>query len=75
VGCTLLLLRSAAMHGWGFEIIPVCLAGVTSVMLALIGQWRERSLDATAPAAADAALPALASVFVTATAVSALLLR
>lgn len=73
--CALLLLHQAATQHWGRALIPVALAAVTSVVLAATAHHRERILATTAPRAISPALPAVASLLVTATALSLILLR
>ncbi|MEU7790974.1 MULTISPECIES: DUF202 domain-containing protein [unclassified Amycolatopsis] len=68
--CTLLLLHAAAQRHWGVALVPVLLSAGTSALLAAIGTLRERSLRAPEPGPAHPALPAIASLAVTATATS-----
>jgi len=72
--CTLLLLHEAASLHWGRALIPVVLAATTSVVLAAIAHHRERTLATTDPRAVNPALPAVASLLVSATALSLVLL-
>jgi len=74
VACTLLLLHSAAAQSWGRGLIPVGFGATTSVVLAIIAYRRDRRLRTTEPDPANPLLPAVASLFVTATALSTLLL-
>lgn len=72
--CTLLLLHEAATLHWGRALIPAVLAAATSVVLAAIAHHRERILATSGPRAIGPALPAVASLLVTATALSLVLL-
>jgi len=73
--CTLLLLHQAATLHWGPALIPVVLAAATSVVLAAIAHHRERILATAGPRPISPVLPAIASLLVTATALSPVLLR
>ncbi len=73
--CALLLLHEAATRSWGRALIPVVLASVTSVFFAATAQYRERILATTGPRAVSPVLPAVASLLVSATALSLVLLR
>lgn len=72
--CTLLLLHEAATLHWGRALIPAVLAATTTAVLAVIAHHRERILTTTTPRAINPALPAVASLLVSATAVSLALL-
>jgi hypothetical protein len=73
--CTLLLLHSAALRHWGLALVPVILSAATSALLAVVGAHRERALRAPEPVVMSAWLPAVASLAVTATAVSVVVLH
>ena len=73
--CTALLLHSAAQHHWGLALLPVLFAATTSVVLAGIGVQRERALRAPEPRPLHPAMPALASLAVTLTATSVVVLH
>lgn len=74
-GCAALLLHSAAQRHWGLALVPVLLAAGTSALLAGVAVRRERSLRAGRPAVMPAALPAIVSLAVTATAASVVVLH
>jgi len=73
--CTLLLLHSASLRGWGATTVPAVIAGCAAVALAVLGRARERQLrrPGPPPAAGRLALGGI-SALVTATAVAVLLL-
>lgn len=73
--CTALLLHSAAQRHWGLALVPVLLAAGTSALLAAAGARRERDLRTARPVALRPILPATASLAVTVTAASVLLLH
>ncbi|WP_410671035.1 DUF202 domain-containing protein [Amycolatopsis sp. cmx-4-68] len=73
--CTVLLLHSAAQRHWGLTLVPVLLSAGTSALLAAIGAHRERNLRAPEPRPLRPALPAIASLAVTATAASVVVLH
>ncbi|HEY3465224.1 MAG TPA: DUF202 domain-containing protein [Amycolatopsis sp.] len=73
--CTALLLHSAAQRHWGFSLVPVLLAAGTSVLLAAVAARRERALRTSEPAALRPLLPAVASLAVTVTAASVVVLH
>ncbi|ASR35107.1 hypothetical protein BAY61_09075 [Prauserella marina] len=66
--CALLLLHSAAREGWGVLTVPAALAGVSALVLAVAGTYRDRALRGSAePPEAGAGLVAAVAVAVTAT--------
>jgi uncharacterized membrane protein YidH (DUF202 family) len=73
--CTVLLLHSAAQRHWGLALVPVLLSAGTSALLAAVGALRERSLRAPEPGPLHPALPAIASLAVTTTAASVIVLH
>ncbi|MEV6877965.1 DUF202 domain-containing protein [Amycolatopsis sp. NPDC051128] len=73
--CTALLLHSAAVRHWGLSLVPVLFAAGTSALFAAIGVHRERTLRAPEPGPLNPALPAIASLAVTATAGSVVILH
>ncbi|MCR6484751.1 DUF202 domain-containing protein [Amycolatopsis sp. OK19-0408] len=73
--CTVLLLHSAALRHWGLALVPVLLAAGTSALLAAVGAARERALRSARPVVMPRALPAVASLAVTVTAASVVVLH
>lgn len=68
--CSLLLLRHAAITGWGVFTIPAALAATAALTLMVAGTVRERQLQDARPPA-SAVLLGTVAVLSTATAVTA----
>jgi uncharacterized membrane protein YidH (DUF202 family) len=74
VACTLLLLHAAAKQRWGTATIAPAVAGLTAILLAIAGAYRQRQLRRLPyPVAAGRLLMGAVSAMVVAIAVAALL--